>query len=146
METCPVTALLKAYLKSTGLETGPLFRPANRNSELRKGSRGEDGFWSEWRMSGYGVALIVKHWIRVSGLSPADLAGHSLRAGLATQAAAGGASERAIMAQTGHTDVEMVRRYIRSGQLFEENAADKTPAHPNHINARGTPACGACCR
>jgi site-specific recombinase XerD len=122
-DTCPVTAL-KLYLRTAGLETGPLFRPANRNGELRKGYRGDDGFWREWRMTPDNVALIVKHWISVSGLSAADFAGHSLRAGLATQAAAGGASERAIMAQTGHTDVEMVRRYIRSGQLFDENAAD----------------------
>jgi site-specific recombinase XerC len=43
-ETCPVTAL-KAYLKAAALETGPLFRPANRNGELRKGYSGEDGFW-----------------------------------------------------------------------------------------------------
>jgi hypothetical protein len=28
------------------------------------------------------------------------------------------------MAQTGRTDVEMVRRYIRSWHLFDENAAD----------------------
>ncbi len=35
-----------------------------------------------------------------------------------------GAPERSIMAQTGHRDVRMVRRYIRSGQLFHENAAD----------------------
>ena len=27
-----------------GLDTGPLFRPANRNGELRKGYRAEDGF------------------------------------------------------------------------------------------------------
>ena len=122
-DTCPVTAL-KVYLRTAGLGTGPLFRPANRNGQLRRGYRADDGFWREWRMSPDNVALIVKHWIRVSRLSSDDFAGHSLRAGLATQAAAGGASERAIMAQTGHTDVEMVRRYIRSGQLFDENAAD----------------------
>ena len=45
-------------------------------------------------------------------------AGHSLRAGLATSAAAGGASERAIMAQTGHRSTDMVRRYIRTANLF----------------------------
>jgi hypothetical protein len=28
-----------------------------------------------------------------------------------------------IMAQTGHTDVRSVRRYIREGSLFRENAA-----------------------
>jgi len=32
-------------------------------------------------------------------------------------------SERLIMAQTGHTDVRSVRRYIREGSLFRENAA-----------------------
>jgi hypothetical protein len=32
-------------------------------------------------------------------------------------------SERAIMAQTGHTSLAMVRRYIRDGSLFRRNAA-----------------------
>jgi integrase len=53
------------------------------------------------------------------------VSGHSLRAGLATTAAIGEASERAIMAQTGHKSVNMVRRYIRDGSLFRENAAAK---------------------
>ncbi len=51
--------------------------------------------------------------------------GHSLRAGLATSAAIAGASERAIMNQTGHRSAAMVRRYIRDGNLFRENAAAK---------------------
>jgi integrase len=49
--------------------------------------------------------------------------GHSLRAGLATAAAAAGVSERAIMNQTGHKSVTVARRYIREGSLFRENAA-----------------------
>jgi integrase len=49
-------------------------------------------------------------------------AGHSLRAGLASSA--GGVSERAIMNQTGHRSLTMVRRYIRDGELFrDDNAA-----------------------
>lgn len=48
-----------------------------------------------------------------------------LRSGLATQAARNGASERAIMNQTGHKSVQMVRRYIREGELFTDNAAGK---------------------
>ena len=51
------------------------------------------------------------------------LAGHSLRAGLATSAAQAGASERVIMRQTGHRSERMVRRYIRDADLFRENAA-----------------------
>jgi integrase len=49
--------------------------------------------------------------------------GHSLRAGLATAAAKAGKSERAIMAQTGHRSVAMVRRYIREASVFTDNAA-----------------------
>jgi hypothetical protein len=56
-------------------------------------------------------------------MDPSLYAGHSLRAGLATAAAAGGATERAIMRQTGHRSVEVLRRYIRAGTLWDENAA-----------------------
>jgi integrase len=58
------------------------------------------------------LALIQRHY-----------AGHSLRAGLATQAAMNGVSERVIMAQTGHRNLNTLRRYIRQGSLFRENAA-----------------------
>lgn len=46
-----------------------------------------------------------------------------LRAGLATSAAQAGVSERAIQDQTGHKSLLIVRRYIREGSLFRENAA-----------------------
>jgi integrase len=58
-----------------------------------------------------------------AGLDPSVFAGHSLRAGLATSAAAVGASERAIAEQTGHTSMLVLRRYIRHGSLFTDNAA-----------------------
>ena len=50
-------------------------------------------------------------------------AGHSLRAGLATSAAAAGVEKRAIRAQTRHRSVAVARRYIRDGSLFRGNAA-----------------------
>jgi integrase len=53
----------------------------------------------------------------------ANFSGHSLRAGLATSAAAAGVPERAIMAQTGHKRTDTLRKYIRLGSLFRENAA-----------------------
>ena len=55
--------------------------------------------------------------------APATFAGHSLRAGLVTSAAAAGIPERVIMAQTEHTRTETLRRYIRAGTLIRENAA-----------------------
>jgi site-specific recombinase XerD len=75
------------------------------------------------RLSDKAVALVVKRRAKTVGLDPARYAGHSLRAGLATSAAAAGASERVIMSQTGHRSADMVRRYIREGSLFASNPA-----------------------
>jgi len=110
-ETCPVRAL-ERWLEVSGITHGALYRPINRHGHLQPG-----------RLSDKAVALVVKRYAEAAGLDPARYAGHSLRAGLATSAAAAGASERAIMAQTGHRSVNMVRRYIRDGSLFRENAA-----------------------
>ena len=60
-----------------------------------------------------------------AGVDPATVSGHSLRAGFATQAAMSGAAERAIARQTGHRNLQTLRKYIREGTLFRENAATK---------------------
>jgi integrase len=75
------------------------------------------------RLSDKAVALVVKRSAKAVGLDQARYAGHSLRAGLATSAAAAGASERVIMSQTGLRSADMVRRYIRDGSLFASNPA-----------------------
>jgi integrase len=69
------------------------------------------------------VALVLKRHAARTGLDPGEVAGHSLRAGLATSAAAAGVPERVIAEQTGHKGTAMLRRYIREGSLFRENAA-----------------------
>jgi site-specific recombinase XerD len=75
------------------------------------------------RLSDRDVARIVKRTATAAGLDPSRYAGHSLRAGLATSAAAAGVEERQIMAQIGHKSVAVARRYIRDGSLFRNNAA-----------------------
>lgn len=75
------------------------------------------------RLSDHSVARIVKRAAAAIGLDPAPFAGHSLRAGLATAAARAGVAKRDIMRQTGHRSVEMVRRSIREGAVFRDNAA-----------------------
>ena len=57
------------------------------------------------------------------GLCPDNFSGHSLRAGLATSAAAAGVSSWEIRQQTGHASDAMLNRYIRDGELFTANAA-----------------------
>lgn len=111
---CPVRALAAWRDQARG-DQRPVFRPLDRYGNL--GLK---------RLSDRAVARIVKRTIAATGADPAGYAGHSLRAGLATAAALGGASERAIMNQTGHRSLVTVRRYIREGSLFQENAVSKT--------------------
>jgi integrase len=116
-ETCPVQAVERwlAHVRTVlpGYDRGPLFLRLDAAGRVRLG-----------RLSDRGVARVVQRWAERAGLDPARFAGHSLRAGLATSAAAGGVSERAIMNQTGHRSLAMVRRYIRDGELFgDDNAA-----------------------
>jgi integrase len=109
--TCPVRALL-AWLEASGILVGAVFRGLNRHGQILPG-----------RLSDRAVARVVQRQAEAAGMDAARYGGHSLRAGLATSAAAAGVSERAIMNQTGHKSVTMVRKYIREGSLFRENAA-----------------------
>jgi site-specific recombinase XerD len=110
-KTCPVRAV-KRWLAAAELASGPLFRRVDRHGCVHPGYLGDRA-----------VALVVKRSALAAGLDPARYAGHSLRAGLATSAGAAGVPERAIMAQTGHKSERMVRKYIREGRVFKDNAA-----------------------
>ena len=109
--TCPVRNL-QEWLEGADVTSGPVFRGVNRWGQVNAA-----------RLTDRVVALVVKRCAEAAGLDPAQYAGHSLRAGLATAAAEAGVSERVIMAQTRHKSLPMVRRYIREGNLFRENAA-----------------------
>jgi integrase len=104
-DTCPVRAL-RAWIEAAAIESGPLFRSVTRHGKI------------QGRLSGFAVAVIVKRYAGAVGLDMAVYSGHSLRAGLVTSAAIAGASERAIMNQTGHRSSMMVRRYVRDANLF----------------------------
>lgn len=111
--TCPVRAL-KRWLEMAGIGSGPLFRGID-----------QFGLVSDRALCPDSVAWIVKRATGRAGLNAREYAGHSLRAGLATQAAMNGAGELAIMKQTGHRSLATVRKYIRDGALFRDNAATK---------------------
>jgi integrase len=94
-----------------GLKEGRLFRAVDRHGRLRP-SLGDRS-----------VARIVQRAARAAGLEPTHFAGHSLRAGFATTAAAKGRSLDAIMRQTGHRSERVARGYIRHATLFTDNPA-----------------------
>lgn len=109
--TCPVRAV-RDWLIAAGLTQGPLFRGVDPHGHVGR-----------TRLSDKTVARVVKAAAAAAGFDARQYAGHSLRAGLATSAAQAGVAERVIMAQTGHKSLPMVRKYIREGSLFTQNAA-----------------------
>lgn len=111
--TCPVLAV-RQWMAATGINRGPLLRAVDRHGHVRPG-----------RLDGRTVARIVKRLGEAVGLDPTKLGGHSLRAGLATSAAAAGVSERTISEITGHRSMLVLRGYIRSGRLFEHDLVQK---------------------
>ena len=121
LKTCPVRSL-QSWLEVADITSGAIFRETTRGDRLASAYMDKSGRQRGLRLSDKTVALVVKRAAKAAGFDPKKYAGHSLRGGLATSAAAAGASERSIMAATGHRSVQMVRRYIRAGELFRDNA------------------------
>jgi integrase len=107
---CPLRSL-QAWLELAAIGEGAVFRSVDRHGNVGAALSDRD------------VARIVKRTARAAGLDATSLAGHSLRAGLATAAAKAGRPAHTIMKQTRHKSVAMVVRYIRDAELFSDNAA-----------------------
>ena len=103
---------LRAWLDAAGISAGPIFRGVAKGGKTVRQGRLDPG----------SVARITKRAAARAGLPDAnDFSGHSLRSGLATEAARSGATDNAIMDQTGHTHMRSVKRYIRRGRRFTDN-------------------------
>ena len=110
-ETCPVRAL-RQWLDRAGIREGPVFRSVGRYGHVSRRGLHKDS-----------IGKLLKRAAARAGMNVDPLGGHSLRAGCVTQAAMNGVREFVIMRQTGHKTVATLRRYIRSGDIFRENAA-----------------------
>ena len=105
---------MKRWLNVSKISKGPIFRRFIKGSKL-----------TNERLTDQTVALLIKEYIKKTGINNTNYSGHSLRSGFATTAAESGAEERSIMAMTGHKSTEMVRRYIKEANLFKNNALKK---------------------
>ncbi len=120
---CPVRAT-RRWLQAAHLgATGPLFRPIHRTGTVL-----------DRRLNPEHVAQLVKKAAAAAGVAPlavdggADtlgFAGHSLRAGLVTQAALDGVGDADIAATTRHKSRDMVARYTRIADPFRAGVAGK---------------------
>lgn len=107
---CPVGAL-KAWLTAADIEDGMVFRAVLHGGIVTDG------------LSTKVVARIVKKHADRIGLDADHFGGHSLRAGLITQAAKAGAREVDIMRHSRHKSVPILRQYVRKATVWEDNAA-----------------------
>ena len=110
---CPVISL-KNWIGISKISSGPLFRRFSKGSKL-----------SDNRLTDQTVALLIKKYLKLADIDSKNYSGHSLRSGFATSAAEAGVEERNIMSMTGHKSPEMVRRYIKEGNLFKNNPLNK---------------------
>lgn len=108
-ETCPPTALRK-WIERRGGFPGPLFTRFDGTADKERALAPER------------IGQIVQESIERIGLDSRLYGGHSLRAGLATEAGLGGAGELVIAAQTGHKDMSTLRQYFRRRDVFRNNA------------------------
>jgi len=107
---CPVKAV-QQWLEHAQITSGPVFPSVSKGGQIGD------------RLTAQSVALILKSYAEAAGLKASDIAGHSLRSGLVTSAAQVGVSAYKIQQQTGHRSAEMLSRYIRDANMFENNAA-----------------------
>lgn len=109
---CPVRAL-KDWISCAQIKSGPIFLQIHKGGAITKKRLGDRS-----------VALMLKRRCKPFGFSD-DIAGHSLRAGHVTSAIKNGTPETWIMRQTGHTNINTLRKYERLKREFEANSAKK---------------------
>lgn len=94
---------LEAWVKASGIPSGPLFRRILKNGKL-----GTDG------LSGTAVRDIVKARCALAGVGE-NFSAHSLRSGFVTEAGRQNMPLQETMAMTGHHSTDTVAGYFRAG-------------------------------
>ncbi len=107
-------ALLLAWIARAGFETGPVFRKLTPQGRI-----------TAKPMSDRGVALVVKARAAAAGYDPAQVSGHSLRAGFLTEAARQGATVFKMKEVSRHKSLEILSDYVRNQELFRDHAGER---------------------
>jgi len=109
-ETCPVTAW-QAWLSAAGIDSGPAFRRIDRYDHVHPQG-----------LSPQAIGEIVTRCGERAGL-PFKITGHSLRAGLATEARRNGADHKAVCDQGGWSyGSRAVHGYFHTVDRWTDNA------------------------
>lgn len=109
---CPVQAVLD-WIAAAQVEQGAIFRRVIKGNKI-----------SEDRLTDQSVAHVIKKLAARAGLIASQYAGHSLRSGFLTSAAAHRASIFKMAAQSRHKSLDVLSGYVRAQELFEDHAAE----------------------
>ena len=108
-QTCPVNCL-REWIEKRGSAAGPLFTHIHERLRF------------ELPLDPQVVCHVVQACVKRLGLDLRDRwGGHSLRSGFVTEAGEAGAGDLVIAAQTGHRDMDTLRRYFRKRDCFRGN-------------------------
>lgn len=105
--TCPV-AWLRRWVAVSGITQGALFRMVDAHGNVRCK-----------RLAAQSVGVVVKRHAQRIGLDPRAYSAHSLRAGLATSAAGGGAQTLRIADHGRWRSISVLQGYVRSAQSLD---------------------------
>jgi integrase len=107
----PVDAL-RAWLASSKIEAGPVFRPIDKWGNIGSGP-----------LDPQSVNALIKSRCAVAGLDPREFSAHGLRSGYLTEAARAGVSLPEAMQQSRHRSVQQAARYYNEGEIARGRAA-----------------------
>jgi site-specific recombinase XerD len=107
-------ATIAAWIACAGFDAGPVFRKLTPQGRI-----------TTKPMSDRGVALVVKARAAAAGYDPAQVAGHSLRAGFLTEAARQGATVFKMKEVSRHKSLEILSDYVRNHELFRDHAGER---------------------
>jgi integrase len=107
---CPVRAV-RNWLDAAGISDGPVFRAVGKGGRI-----GTD------RLSDKQVSRTIKEYAGRMRLDVSTFAGHSLRAGFLTSAAAKGANVFKMRDVSGHKSMDVLQGYVRSAEAFQDHA------------------------
>ncbi len=103
---CPVYNY-ENWIKISRIKSGKIFRQIDRSNKIMD------------KLSDKAVALVIKWRAEKAGINNTQLAGNSMRSGIATSLAKEGATENEIKKITGHRSSQMVQRYIQDAEIFD---------------------------